>query len=43
MWEERCDTVGQLQCVKMQCGSVFTVRSSKVLYGAMRCGAVSMF
>ena len=23
---------------QLQCGTVFTVRSSKVLYGAMRCG-----
>ena len=38
VWEERCDTVRQLQCVKVQCGSVW----SKVRYGAMRCGAVSM-
>ena len=38
VWEERCNTVGQLQYVKVQCGKVFTVRSSKVL-----CGAVSMF
>ena len=43
VWEERCNMVGQLQYVKVQCGTVFTVRSSKVLYGAMRCGAVSMF
>ena len=39
VWEERCYTVGQLQCVEVQCGTVFTVRSSKVLYGAARCDA----
>ena len=22
VWEERCYTVGQLQCVKVQCGTV---------------------
>ena len=43
VWEERCDTVRQLQCVKVQCGSVFTAQRSKVRYGAVRCGAVSMF
>ena len=42
VWEVRCNTVGQLQCVNMHCGSVFTIRSSKVRYGAMRCGAASM-
>ena len=31
VWEERCNTVGQIQYVKVQCGTVLTVRSSKVL------------
>ena len=38
----QCDTTRRLQCGKLRCGAVFTVRCINIRYGAMRNGAVSM-
>ena len=38
VWEDRCYTVGQLQCVKVRCGTVFTVRCGEYVSSTMRHG-----